>query len=635
MHLRNCTRTSLAICALAHALWAHGGEEPHYKRDPFVLPGLGNSVEEFSLSSDEHLDAVAIRLGGSSGRIVAILNDGRGLQDNWTPDEVICDDTNVARELNEDSCQVFEDQAFVSWLDDRDGGTLTRVHFNRYDQPSDSWLPAALEIDDSTYPPASDVRRARMVVKRGTSGAAHVIVIVALRSAGQDHVYVSVSPDAGGSFNPPVRVHASASSPGLVGAVACDMRFGELHLAWTDNRAGSMDVHYRLALLDFFGNPLFFGSEHAISTGTGTNATGRLVLETNAELGWSGSDQKYVGVAYLQNDGDGTTNLHVLASQDNGTSFGDLIVAQTATPSTEVASFDFEIPGDTFVVTWQDDSDGTPQVYRSQSDDGTSFVPPVRVSGFDDAAHLGSAPRISSSFGTPDGACVVFLEQNEFGGIEVNSSFGDQSFGGEWHDEEYPQVSNAAGKGAGIVDAPDVSYNQLYYNYVVGWREESAPGSGFFNLVLGGYRPPWILLEGWNAGSIAMFFEILHVPFQDTFGYVVVSMTPPTSGPGTVLYDGRSTGFVPDGLTNTWLTSRWAYSVFLNDSSNEGGTTRPFLFPPMASGPDLTFQAVSWGPFGELHTLTEPRTQIFEGPRPDKGFGTATPPPLPATTTVP
>jgi hypothetical protein len=633
MHLRNCTRL-LALLVLAPVLGAHGGEEPHYKRPPFVVPGLSDSVEEFSLSSDQHLDAVAIHLGGSSGRIVAILNDGRGLEDNWTPAEIISDNTNVTRVLNDDACQVFEDQAFVSWLDDRDGAGLTRVHFNRYDPPSDSWLPAAVELDDSTYPHASDVRRWRMVVKRGTSGGVHVIVLAALRSAGQDHVFVSISPDGGSNFNPPVRVHASASSPGTVGAVACDLRFGELHLAWTDDRAGTMDVHYRLALLDFFGNPLFLEAERAISTGPGTNAVGRLVLQANAEFGWSGSDQKYVGVAYLQNDGDGTTNLHVLTSQDNGTSFGDALIAETATPGTAVAAFDFEIPGDTFVVTWEDDSDGTPQTYRSQSDDGAAFLPATRISGFEEPKNMGFAPRISPSFGNPDGACIVFLEQNPFGGIEINSSFGDQAFGAEWHDEEYPQVSNAAGKGAGAVEAPDVSYNQLYCNYVVGWREESAPGSGFFNLVLGGYRPPWVRLEGWRADSASMHFEVLHLPFQDTGGYVVVSLAPPTSGPGTVLYDGRKTGFVPDGLTNTWLTNRWAYSVFLNDSANEGGTTRAFVFPPMASGPDLTFQAVSWGPFGELHTLTEPQVQAFEGPL-VKPRRTATPPPSPATISAP
>jgi hypothetical protein len=439
-----------------------------------------------------------------------------------------------------------------------------------------------------------------MVVKRGTSGSTFVIVLVRVRASGQDRVLATVSVDAGTTFNAPVAV--SSGVHGEVGALACDLRFGELHLAWSDDRAGTMDVYYRRALLSFAGAPFFSAPESVLSTGAGSETIGRIVLETNAEFGWSGTDQKYVGVAYLQDDGDGTTDLHVQTSRDNGASFNDVVIAQT-TGGTQVASFDFEIPGDTFTVVWQDDSDATQQVYRSDSDDGLAYTEPVRTSGFEDTSNAGSAPRISPSSGTPDGACIVFVEEG-VDGAEVLTNFSDQAFGGAWHDEEYPRVSRAQGDPPPVdVKEPDVAYNQLYYNYLVGWLEESAGGSGAYGLVLGGYRPPQVELE---LTPDAMRFAVFHVPFQDTFGFVMLSATSPTSGPGTVLYDGRRTGLVSDGLTSLWSTTRWQFAVFENSSLEEGGETALLPLPPMVSALEITFLVASWGPFGQLHTLSEP-----------------------------
>jgi hypothetical protein len=593
-------------------------EVPHYKRDPFAVPGLGATVEQFSLSSDEHLDAVAIRLGGASGRVVAITNDGRGLEANWSAATRISDDTSVARLMNQDSCQVFEDRAYVSWLDDRNGTGTTRVHFNRYDADTASWLAAPIAVNDSAYPSGSDVRDWHMVVERGSAGTPYVVVIVALEAAGQDHVYASVSVNGGDSFQAPFRCHDGTGSPGDVGAVACALRFGELHLAWTDDRAGTQDVYYRAGIMNFVGVPYFFGApERRISTAAGSEALGRLVLQTGGEFRWTGSDQKYVGLAYLQDDGDGTSNLHVLSSRDNGLNFTDATIFQTATSGTNVAAFDFEIPGDTFVVTWEDDFDLSQQVYRSQSENGLVFDTQVRLSGFEEPSNQGFAPRISPSFGTPHGAAITFLELGT-DGAEVFTSFGDQSFGGEWHDEEYPAVSDAQSDATGRgVDSPEVAYNDLYYNYLFGWRQETAPGSGVYELVLGGYRPPFVVLEGWHLGSTASQFRVFHVPFQNTAGFVLVSITPPTSGPGTLLYDGRKTGFLIDGTTNVWLNARWRYAVFINDSSAEGAATAPRPLPPtLTSGATLTFLAVTFGPFGEIETLTEPFTEPFGPPLP-------------------
>jgi hypothetical protein len=594
----------LALLTLAAIPSAqHEEEPPHPVRDPFSIPGLPATVEQFSLSSDRFLDAIAMRMGGANRRILAVLNDGRGLEDNWSSAVVISDNTSVARSMNDTSCQVFGDKAFVAWLDDRDGAGATRVHFNRYDQGASSWLGAALEINDSTYPSGSDVTDFRMVVRRGTSGSTYVVVLASLTASGQERVFLSVSSNAGTTFAAPVDV--SSGTPGDIDGLSCDLRLGELHLAWVDDRGGSAEVFYRRAILNFFGTPTFLAPERAITGAPGTDVVGKIVLQANAENAWSGTDQKLIGVAYRrENDDDATTDLHVVSSRDNGTTFADVLIDQTANGDTEVSDFDFEIPGDTFALVWADDSDGTSQLYRGDSDDGTVFADPVRASGFEDPSNEGLQPKISPSFATPDGACLAFIERGTGGGREVHTNFSDQAFGGAWHDEEFPRVSAPLNEPPvrDVLD-PDISYNQLYYNYIVGWREETSPGSGIYGLTVGGYRPPFVHLE---IGPNWVRFPNFHIPFQDTFGFVMVSLAPPTTGTGTVLHDGRATGLVADALTTQWLTTHWRFAIFENLSAEEGGETAPYFVPPTITGFDITFLSAAWGPTGELRTLTEP-----------------------------
>jgi hypothetical protein len=593
-----------------------GTEPEHYVRPPFKFTDLTGPVADFSLSSDGELTALVVLEGGASGRVRAALNDGRALSANWTPSVTISEDSNVPRRLARHSCIVFEDQAFVTWLDDRDGAAATRVLLNRYDQATSSWLPAPLEVRDSAYPPGADVEDWRTVVQRGTNGAVHVYVMVLLRAAGQDHVHVTVSTNAAASFNASFRAHAGAASPGDVGGIACDARLGELHLAWSDDRAGSSDVYHRLALLSFSGAPIFTGPEALVGPGPGGGVVAGPILQAGGEFGWSGSDQKHVGIAYLQDGGDGTSDLRVATSRDDGASFTDLPIARTVLPGVDVDSFDLEIPGDTFVLAWADDGEGSLQVFRSESDEGLAFLPPVQVTPSLMPAGTGSAPRLSPSSGTPDGSMLVLVEEGPQG-PEVLTSFGDQAFGGEWHDDEYPAVSDAQAKGPGIlVEGADVAYNERYYNFVVGWRQESFAGSGPRDLWLGGYRPPFVVTEGWHQGSPAVRFLVPHLPFQDTFGFVSVSLQPPTNGPGELLYDGRRTGFVPDGITSLLRTTLFGFCVFQNDSANEGGATQPLPIPPFAAAPPITVQAVSADAFGDLHTLTEPFRTPFGPPRP-------------------
>jgi len=584
------------------------GEE-HYTRAPFQL---ATSVQDFQVASDGEVSVIAYLEGPSTGRIRASLTDGRGLAANWSLPVRISDDTNVLRSLDDSSCQTFGTQAFVAWLDDRDGAAATRVHLNRFDDTTDTWFAAPVEVDDTGLPVGSDIEEFHLVAKRGTSGATYVYVMTRVAAGGLDHLFINVSFDGGATFNPPQRVNQSGTSPGQIGGISCDSRFGELHVAWTDDRNGTMDLFYRLGLLSFGGNVIWFQGDTLLSTTAGSEALGSPLIDVNGEFGWTGFDAKYVGVAYLQDDGDGTSNLHVASSADNGVIWSDALLAQTAGTAVDVQDFDFDIPGDTFVVVWQDDSSGEPQVYRAESSNGAAFVDVSQMSAQETFTNTGRDVALSSSFGLPDGSVVAFIEDTPLG-PEIFTAFGDQAFGGEWHDE-YIAVSSAQSDSPGVdVRSPRAALNALYYNFILGWMQESAPASGSFDLWIGGYRPQQVELEGWFPGSASIQWHVEHTPFQDTFGFVLASLAPPTDGPGAVLYDGRKTGFVFDGVTAS-LLNQPQFLIFRNDSATEGGSTQPKPIPPFVSAPALTYLAVTWGPFGDLHVLTEPFRTEFELP---------------------
>jgi len=601
-HLSRALPAAILLAALAT------GEE-HYTRAPFQL---ATSVQDFQVSSDGEVSVIAYVEDPATGRIRASVTDGRGLAANWSLPVLISDDSSAARSLDDSSCQTFNGQAFVAWLDDRDGPGATRVHLNRFDDLTDTWFGAPLEINDTGLPVGSDIQEFSLVAKRGTSGNTYVYVMTLVEAGGQDHLFMNVSFNGGGTFGAPQRVNQSGASPGQIGGISCDSRFGEIHVAWTDDRNGTMDLFYRLGLLSFSGNVIWFQGDTLLSTTVGSEALGSPKLDVNGEFGWSGFEAKYVGVAYLQDDGDGTSNLHVASSPDNGINWSDALIAQTALTDVDVADFDFDIPGDTFVVTWEDDSAVDPQVYRSESTDGMAFLDVSQMSAFEELSNTGRDVDLSGSFGLPDGSMIAFIEDTP-GGPEIFTAFGDQAFGGEWHDEFIP-VSTAQSDSPGVdVKSPGAALNALYYNFVIGWLQESAPASGSFDLWVGGYRPQAVELEGWFPGSPSIQWVVEHTPFQDTFGFVLASLQPPTDAAGTVLYDGRKTGFLFDGVTAS-LLNQPQFLIFRNDSASEGGSTQPKPIPPFVSAPPLTYMAVTWGPFGDIHVITEPFRTEFELP---------------------
>lgn len=211
---------------------------------------------------------------------------------------------------------------------------------------------------------------------------------------------------------------------------------------------------------------------------------------------------------------------------------------------------------------------------------------------------------------------IVFLE-GDSSGEEVYTTFSDQEFGGEWHIDEYPIASTAQPESGGIdVIPPDVAYNLRYYNFVVVWQQETSAGSGQYDLVVGGYRPPECEIEGWFEGSTSVQFAFHHLPFQDNFAFVLISGGANAALTGNVLLpDGRKTGLLPDALYLIGLTNLFLFAGQV-DPILEGAVTTPIPIPAtlLLEGFPLSFCGVTWGPFGQFHIVTDFTTALAGPP---------------------
>ena len=112
-------------------------------------------------------------------------------------------------------------------------------------------------------------------------------------------------------------------------------------------------------------------------------------------------------------------------------------------------------------------------------------------------------------------------------------------------------------------------------------------------------------------------FSFSHLPFQDTFAFVLISCganaNNDLSGNG-LLPDGRKTGLIYDACTFAAAGPLFTFFAAPIDSQAEGATTMPVLVPAsvLALQLDLNYVGVSWGPFGQLHTVSDWQTSHLE-----------------------
>lgn len=623
---------------LATSLFAQHQHGAHQTREPEALTPAG-AFTRFSVASDEELSIVLFQ-DGANQAVFASESDGRGLEGTWGgPQQLSL--AGGAREVQRDSIHVHRGQAFALWLEDRAGSADTRLVYNL--RGASGWGQPRTIRDDG-LPANADILSFRAVFERGPNGAPHAIVLYrVLDPATQaQSLWISTSGNGGFGFYPPLPVAEAGPVPGgsatSIGGLALDMQLGELHCAWTDDRSGVQRVYYRRGGLDFFGRAYFFGAlatrDTPISEASARAASEDLVLQVNGERRWSGSAQKYVGIAWREEGAlPSSARLLVRASHDSGANFlPQTVVAHTGRSGVAVRSFDFEILGDTFVVTWADnarlDAQGNvivpvpPEnhVWRAESSDGSTFDPlqganVAQLSAQSDPLHLGREPKIAHAEGTPDAGMIAFLDIGPEG-PEVATTFSDQEFGGEWHGDDYPIVSEAQGEGPGHgVPGVALAYNRRYNNFLVVWAQESAPNSLQWQIHVGGYRPQQVEIEGWEVGSSEIHFVLEHLPFEDTFAFVLISQSASNAlGGNLLLPDQRKTGLIPDALTFVGLELFGFFAAPI-DPAIEGAETLAFPIPPdLPVGFPISYCGVSWGPFGELHLLTETVTTLVADP---------------------
>lgn len=594
------------------------GQEEHYSRPPETISSSIHDAAGFALASDREL-TVAVYLDEASQVVFATTNDGRALPadtaqpSGWTAVTPVSASTAVARSVQRDSIHVIGDQAIALWLDDGLGVGSTTVLCSRL-------VGGTWSTPIAAHPLLGDVEGFAAVAKPALGGGIAVHVAVTFAGSSSDLLFLSSSIDGGASFGNPIAV--AANPVGQVTGLAIDSQLAEIYVAWVGNGSGRPETWFRRGLQGFLGSPFWLAAEANLSTNpVGTGSLGDPVVQVGGSNGWSGVQQRTVGVGWRRDDGDGTTSLRLALSADSGAVFGpSAAVAHTDAPGVVVSQFDLELITGEAAVVWQDNAatsttgaiilpgGNNTQVWRAETTDGTTFPVVQQLSAQTVPTARGRRAQIARLVGAADGSMVVFLEETA-SGVEVHTAFADQANGTEWHDE-YPQVSAAQGKGGAVtVSAAQVAYNALYYNFIVGWLQETAAGSGVFRLVVGGYRPPAVEVIGWYQGSTEFQFFIDHAPFQDAFGFVLLSFGADNARAGNGLLPGdpRKTGLIYDGLTLLGLESL-ALFVGPNDPQNEGVLTPVFpvpVPPVLPVGLPLCCVGVTWGPFGELHIATD------------------------------
>lgn len=614
----------LASCASSQ-------EPAHYVREAFAVDGQNDSVDAFSLSTHSELSVVAFR-SAVTQEIFAVTTDGRGLDDDgsagagWSAPVRISSPGSTQRRIIRESAASIDNKAYVVWSEFVPAFGTSRLFYAVHD--AGLW-GSPVQVTDTGIPSNADVTDFTFVAKRGLNGSHYLYLLYAVQLAGSEFLLMSVSADGGSTFNPPTPVPALSPIGAEIRGVSIDVQLGEIYCTWIDNRTGSGSVYFRRAIADFFGQPIWLSGDVPLQVGTPTaDAVGMPIVAVNGSIGWNGQDQKYVGVAWRNADGDGTNSLHLCASHNSGAAFfPESVVAHTDQPNVSVANFDFEIVATDFTLVWEDNAsdDGmggvtipfpvASQCWRAESADGITLDVVQQMSAQEDPAASGKKPLLARTVGIPDGTAAIFLEESSLG-REVKTAFGDQEFGSEWHDE-YPQVSAAQTEPNQIADvlSPDIAQNPLYYNFVAAWLEEGTPGSGVYDLMIGGYRPQEIEVLDFFQGSSTCRFHLGHLPFQDTYGFVLVALGASNAASGNLaLYDGRKTGLIADAVTSFGL-SNFGLFVGVNDPIAEGVETLPFTIPPSVPvGLELCAIGVSWGATGNIHVVTDFMRFAVEAP---------------------
>ncbi len=351
-----------------HVAWSDrraGGMDVHYNRSE----DGGASW----LSADLRLDKDGAGFATSSGaRLVAdgetvfvVWHDDRaGPNDirfnrsldggqTWLPlDRRIDTDGLGAANSREPDVVVDGLRIFVVWRDLRDGSW--GVHFNRSLDGGDTWLADDARIDGGragvTNAGAPRIARA----------GEQLCVVWADDSLGAADVHLASSPDAGASWQAPIRMSRPAGGPSSASSPQLVMEGDALLVVYTDARAGQTDIYANA------------------SADRGASWLLQDARVNQGPLGASGAEAPHVllagGVAHIvwEDVRGGSDDIRYSRSPDGGLTWPATDVRLDLT--TDVTAFAVRprlaVRGDEVAVCWLDDRAGVLDVLLRRSSDG-------------------------------------------------------------------------------------------------------------------------------------------------------------------------------------------------------------------------------------------------------------------------
>jgi hypothetical protein len=510
-----------------------------------------------------HLELSVVVFENDTNESIQIsLSDGRGL--TWTPSMRVDQGTFSAKQLNDDSVAVFDDNIYVYWLDDR--LAETEIYFNFSTDRGLTFQPFDIKVNKGFMTDA--VTTARMAVDpRSVSPTDDIIVFLISAynaSTGMDELYLNYSMDSGLTFLAapiPFTFHNLLAD---IDAIDLAVEGGLIYGIWQDNFYSFMpdldDVMFS-AYDPFLGN--FFFQDVMLNTNfpstAGFDVEDELVLDV-----YGGTIAAIFQVE--EPLGDPEKLVANLTTTGGLTWTGDILVGNYTVGVHDVDTPDVTItPNGDVVLVWLDDRVGMNNAFRSTSfDGGLTYVADSMMSTMGAAGPtvLAKGDTVVASWcsGGPPRFCESSWSKN-------------QSVA--WD----PQVK--VSNNVSDTEAPVFAFNEKYMNYIHAW---SADDVGITDIYVGGFRQQTLQQTGsaYIPGS-PVSFQVQHWP-EAEHGWLFAVLLSKTPG-DYFLSNNLNLGLLRDGYFTTSLNMAKAGLLSGVITATGDGTTVTLNAPPFMPFP--------------------------------------------------
>lgn len=541
-------------------LLASAAQEPR----PAQQLDLGSLAYDPAIVSQGELSA-SLWKDGVSSELYASTSDGRGLV--WSAPVRVDDDlSGSSKFVSARSLALADGVLYAAWRDGRNGDL--DAYFSRSIDGGQTWS-ASIRLDDGYAAGAQAVDYVQIVADEN-------YVYVAMRvdnPGGGEDIWMASSMDKGANWNPTLQANTADADCDYV-SIACEGANAFITFADNRNSATEDDLFLRMTHnggVSWMMNMLDEQIDEGGANNGDVEAPELLILG-----GMTGLVVAWLEDQTLSSPDD--EELHIRYSPNGGHMW-------PVPESTLGAGFDVENPsvafdGATIVAAWEDDRSGNDEVYAAVSRDfGISWTEhtisqgggsyPVVCGGEDFWAisyTSGSFPEGTALAVSRDGA-TSFL-----GGMSLKGGIGNDT------------------------DFNELSYNELYQNFISVWLDDAA---GSNNLYVGGLRPQTLQAVSPSfAPGDPLHFEASNFPVSDDGALFAVFVSRGIGNYPVPYGDGRSTGL----LSNPYLPAKLHLLSGTLDADGFGAT--PQLSVPNTPG-------VSWYATGLSYLVSSTTGAVY------------------------